>query len=283
MSTILVAGASGALGRAVTAALAQRGHRVVALTRRAGSTADQPGVAQERVADALRPPTLAAAMKDIDAIFSCLGASIMPTMFAGRATYSKVDTPANCNLVDAAVEAGVGRMVYVGVACHRGLEHLDYVRAHLRVVEHLRSRGLPHAVVHPTGFFSAFAPLLDMARWRMVPVIGDPGVRTNPIDPLDLAEICANAVDDEDFGEQEVGGPEVLCRGDIARLALEASGRRGWVMRVPAALVRTMAVPTGLLLPRLGHILRFYAAVGQHDGIAPAHGTRTLAEFFAAQ
>ena len=59
-------------------------------------------------------------------------------------------------------EAGVDRFVYVGVARHGALGELDYVRAHVRVVEHLRALGLPHAVVHPTGFFSAFAPLLAM-------------------------------------------------------------------------------------------------------------------------
>ncbi|MCA9709423.1 MAG: hypothetical protein KDK70_26515 [Myxococcales bacterium] len=42
-----------------------------------------------------------------------------------------------------------------------------------------------------------------------------------------------------------------------------------------------MAAPTALVLPRLGHILRFYAAVGQRDCVAPAHGTRTLEAFFA--
>lgn len=283
MSTVLVAGASGSLGRHVAQALAGRGHRVVALTRRAGSVQGLPGVAEERVGDALQPGSLLPLMRGVDVVFSCLGASVMPSPLAGRATYTRVDTPANRALADAAREAGVGRFVYVGVAEGDALASLDYVRGHRLVVEHLRAIELPHAVVHPTGFFSAFAALLGMARWRVVPVIGDPSVRTNPIHPVDLAEVCADAVDDEGFGEQQVGGPQVLTRGEISALALAAVKRRGWVMRVPAGLVRAMAVPYTWVLPRMGHILRFYAAVGQRDCIAPARGSRTLEDYFAAQ
>jgi hypothetical protein len=35
-----------------------------------------------------------------------------------------------------------------------------------------------------------------------------------------------------------------------------------------------------LLQPRISHVLAFYAALGENDLIAPAHGRQTLAAYF---
>ncbi len=66
-------------------------------------------------------------------------------------------------MIEAARKAGVKRFVYVGVAGHRELGHLDYVRAHELVVTSLKESGLDYAVIRPTGLFSAFAVLVPMA------------------------------------------------------------------------------------------------------------------------
>ncbi len=130
-------------------------------------------------------------------MFSALGASVLPSMAKGWRSYASLDTPANMNLVTAARTAGVRRFVYVSVANHRRLGHLHYVLAHERVVEALRDSGLEYTVVRPTGFFSAFATLIPMARRGPVPLIGDGSARTNPIHDDELAAVCVRAIGGE--------------------------------------------------------------------------------------
>ena len=280
--TIVVAGATGALGRAACRALSARGHRVRALVRREATAVE--GADEHVVADGLRPETLAAAVEGANAVFSCMGAPIVPRLGAGRAGFESVDTVANVNVLRAAESAGVERFAYVSVAGGRGaLAELPYVRAHERVVDALRDSNLDHAVVRPTGFFSAFASFLSIARWGPVPVLGDRDARTNPIATEDLAEVCADAVDDASFGEQEVGGPEVLTRGDIATMARAAVGRRPWSYRVPAGLVLAGARGLRWLHPRLAESVEFFARVGTVDCVAPPHGQRRLEAWFSGK
>jgi uncharacterized protein YbjT (DUF2867 family) len=233
------------------------------------------------VADALDPPSLAAAVEGVRAVFSCLGASVQPALGHGRASYGDVDTPANCNLIAAASREKVTRFAYVSVAGAASMMHLDYVRAHERVVEALRASGLAYAVVRPTGFFSMLEEaFLPFAARGSVPYFGDLDQRSNPIHDDDLAAVCADAVARDDFGEREVGGPEVLSRREVIEAAFAAVGKPPRLRRVPTAMVRAMSTLATPFHPRIAHILRFFVHVMTHDAIAPAHGTRRIADYF---
>ncbi|MEV6028610.1 NAD(P)H-binding protein [Streptomyces sp. NPDC052036] len=70
---IAVFGANGPTGRHLTDQALAAGHEVVAVTRRAGSLAERPGLAVV-VADATDPAAVAAAIGGTDAVLSALGA-----------------------------------------------------------------------------------------------------------------------------------------------------------------------------------------------------------------
>ncbi|MDT0469227.1 NAD(P)-dependent oxidoreductase [Streptomyces gibsoniae] len=70
---IAVFGANGPTGRRLTDQALAAGHEVVAVTRRAGSLAERPGLAVV-VADATDPAAVAAAIGGTDAVLSALGA-----------------------------------------------------------------------------------------------------------------------------------------------------------------------------------------------------------------
>lgn len=270
------------MGRATCRALSDRGHRVRALVRRDGAKVD--GAHEHVRADGLEPSTLAAAVVDAEAVFSCMGAPIVPRLGGGRAGFEAVDTVANLNLLRAAESVGVQRFTYVSVAGGRGpLSDLAYVRAHERVVDALRASRLEHAVVRPTGFFSAFASFVAIGRWFPVPVLGNPDARTNPIATEDLAEVCATAVEDDTFGERDVGGPEIVTRGEIAALARTAAGRSARSVRVPAALALFGAKGLRWVHPRLAESVAFFVRVGTVDCVAPTHGQRLLSDWFRDQ
>jgi uncharacterized protein YbjT (DUF2867 family) len=283
--TVLIAGASGALGTETARQLAARGWRVRALARDPARLApDVRGGAEVVVGDARDAAVVARAVAGVDAVFSCLGAPVLPALGLGWRGFGAVDWPLNRGLVDAARAAGVARFAYVSVFHTPALRRLAYVDAHERVVGHLRASGLPHAVIRPTGFFSALAAYVDLARKGPLPELGGGAARTNPIADADLAAVCADAVAaDAPALELDVGGPEVLSRRAIAELAFAALGRPPRVRRLPVAPLRVAMTLARPFHPRISQFFAFVAAISTQDVIAPAHGARRLADAFEAR
>lgn len=280
---LVVAGATGALGTAVVELAKQRGWHVTALGRCREKLVKLGAHDAIVVADLDKngggTPELVKGLRGNACVFSCLGASVHPTA-GGSRTYTQVDTPCNRALIEASKQAKVPKFVYVSLANVKPLLHLDYVRAHEQVVETLKTSGLNYAVVRPTGFFSAFAPILELARKGAVPLMGTPEVaKTNPIDDRDLAEVCLEAVE-SDFGDQEVGGPEVLSRLELVEQAFAALGKPVKTRKLPDGVVHFVSALIKPFNPRLANITRFYLAVSQEDCIAPARGSRRISDYF---
>ncbi len=275
-----MAGASGALGTHVVRALAARGWRVRALARRPTRLQHLGAALSEaHTADALDPRTLRGACDRVDAVFSCLGASVRLSLGGGWRSYTAVDTPANLHLLAAATDAGVKRFVYVSTHHTPSMADLGYVRAHEAVVDALRASALDWAVVRPTGLYSALGVLITMARRGPLPEIGDGSARSNPIHDMDLAEACASAVEGAPR-EQAIGGPEVLTRHAIGQMAFAAVDRAASFVPAPPMLARAGSVLLRPFHPRMAHLAAFLAAVSTQDVIAPAVGTRRLADWF---
>ncbi|HET7232403.1 MAG TPA: SDR family oxidoreductase [Longimicrobium sp.] len=277
MERVLVAGASGQLGRHVVDELRRRGYRVRALSRRPERLT---GPVDEAVrGDLLDPASLGAACEGVDVIFSCAGSSMDLNDLRDRRGPLEVDWGGNRNLLAAARGAGVRRFVYVSVFGGQAMRHLEYTDAHERFVDELAGSGIDHAIIRPTGFFSFFGEITKMARRGRGIVIGSGEARTNPIHEADLALVCADAVA---AGPREVpaGGPETLTRAEIVRVAFRALGREPRLTRVPPGFFRAAGAVTKPLNRRLAALLAFGAEVSQVDCVAPAHGTHRLEDFF---
>jgi uncharacterized protein YbjT (DUF2867 family) len=279
--TILIAGATGIVGRELARQLHARGDRVHALSRRPGAAPALAGVADRIVTgDATDPATLEGLFDGVDAVVSCLGAPVSFRL-PDRRPFHAVDTVANRHLARAAARAGVERFVYLSVFLGPGWQDTAYVRAHERVVDELRAIGLSHAVVRATGIFPIFEPFLAMARRGIAGVVGDGQGRTNPVHPTEVAEACAHALDRTDEVTLPVGGPQVLTREEIVRMAFAAVGRPARILHVPRPVLDAAAVAVHPLHPRLGEMIAFGTAAFSHDFVAPLGGHRTLAEHFA--
>ena len=106
---VLVAGATGYLGRFLCAEYARRGHHVSALVRDAARAEGLADLSIE--AEATRPETLEGIMDGMDLVVSSLGI----TRQADGLGYREVDFQANLNLLREAETAGVRRFAYVHV------------------------------------------------------------------------------------------------------------------------------------------------------------------------
>lgn len=256
----LVLGARGGLGRLVCAELAARGHTARTVMR-----------AEARDA-------LARAAHGCGAIIDCAGASVALGFGHGWRGYRAVDTPIGLAAVAAASRVGA-RLVYVGVAHPPALADCAYVDAHERVVAAMRE--VDGVVVRATGFFSAYAALLPMARRGILVDIGSGKSRTNPIDERDLASIVAESISGDGPREVAAGGPEVMTRGEIFEQVAAIAGRRMRMLRMPAWLAGAAAAMLRVVHPRMGQFGRFAALLARHDAIAPSLGTRTLSAYLA--
>jgi len=285
MRTLLVAGASGALGGVVARLAATEGWAVRAMARDEAriSAALRPHLAGVAVADARDRGAVDRAVAGVDAVFSCVGASVLPTLGRGWRGFGAVDWPTNRTLVDAARAAGAPRFVYVSVFHQPELRGLAYIDAHERVVDHLRASGLPFGVVRPTGFYSALCAFVDLAREGKVPELGHGRARTNPIADDDLARVCVDALGSPDPRlEVDCGGPEIHTRREIVEAAFTALGKPPRVRNVPAGLVSVMMTLGRPFHPRITQFMKFIAAISTRDLVAPLHGRRRLADAFAA-
>jgi len=271
---VLVLGGGGGLGRLVCAELAARGHRIQTVPR--GEARDAAALARA----ATRGGAIGAdePARGGIAIVNCAGASVAMGLGHGWRGYRAVDTPIGLAAAAAARRTGA-RLVYVGVHHPPALARGAYVDAHERVAAAMRD--LDGVVVRATGFFSAYAALLPLARRGILADIGDGRARTNPIDERDLAAIVADAALGGGPREVAAGGPEVMTRGRIFELVAERAGRRVRMVRVPAWLGGAAGAALRVVHPRMGQFTRFAAGLARHDAIAPALGTRTLASYLA--
>ena len=93
--TVLIAGATGALGKHAVIAFKNAGFRVRALARPSARLEALRGVADEiRAADAVGSHGLVDACRGCRLVLSALGASVMPSRLTDRAGFSAIDWPA---------------------------------------------------------------------------------------------------------------------------------------------------------------------------------------------
>jgi uncharacterized protein YbjT (DUF2867 family) len=280
---VLVAGATGTLGRHVVRELVARGERVRALVRDPYSPrAHALGAAELFAGDLLDPSSLGGACDDVDVVISCAGASMRLGGIRDRGSFMEVDFGGNANLLEIARTAGVAKFVYVSLFGARELLRTEYAAAHERFVGALQASGVSHTVVRPTGFFSFFSEVRAMAARGRVLLIGDGRAHTNPVDERDVATACVDAVL-VDEPELAIGGPDVLSRRRIAELAFESLGRHPRISTISPATFSALTRPLSLMNRRLHALCAFGASVSTIELVAPRSGRRTLAEYFAHQ
>ncbi len=279
--TVLVAGATGMLGRAVAAALHRSGDRVTSLSRDPVRAEALRGIADTVVlGDATRPDSLRGAFAGVDAVISCLGAPMAFTT-GDRRSFRELDTVANLHLIRAAQAAGVRRFVYVSLLVRPSWAETAYARAHEEVVERLAESGLSYGVVRPTGMFPIFDPFLAMARRGLAWIPGDGQAQTNPVHPYEVAQACLDVLNRAEVDSLMVGGPEILTRQEIVELAFRAVGTKPRILHLPRTALLAGSALLRPVHPRLSEVTDFASRALTNAFVAPAGGVRRLSDHFA--
>lgn len=275
---VLVAGATGYLGKYVVRELKRRGYWVRVLVR-SRERFETLGIEADEVfvGELTRRQSLEGVCDGVDTVFSCAGI----TRQHDGLTWKDVDYQGNLHLLEKARAAGIGRFVYVSVFGAERTRHLDIVAAHEDFVDALRDSGLDWQVLRPTGYFSDLASFLDMARGGRVYLFGSGEQRVNPIHGADLAAVCADVIGgDRTDREIDVGGPEIFTWRQVGEMALGALAKPSRMTSIPLWLADLLVL---LLRPFGRHrseLLRFFVSSGRADCVAPRYGTHTLGRHF---
>jgi uncharacterized protein YbjT (DUF2867 family) len=234
---VLVAGATGYLGKFIVQELHKQGYWVRALSRDNRKIAPvRQYVDEVFIGEATRPETIKDLCKDIDIVFSSLGI----TKQKDGLTYMDVDYQANRNVLDEALIADVTKFMYISVLNSDKLRHLEIVKAKERFAQELQEADIEHIVIRPNGFFSGMTEILNMAKRGRVYLIGKGEFRANPIHGADLAEACVGWLG-SNRGECDIGGPEMLTQNEIVMQAFEVLGKKPHITYIPL-MVRSLII-----------------------------------------
>ncbi|MER5431545.1 NAD(P)H-binding protein [Streptomyces sp. NPDC002588] len=244
MTTILVTGGTGTLGRLVAERLRADGHEVRVLSRHS-----RPYGVDLREGG----PALDAAMAGTDTVVHC------------ASTPRGGDERAAENLIAAARGAEVRHLVFISIV---GVDRVPfgYYRTKLAVENLVEESGLGWTVLRATQFHDLLLRLFEgLAK---VPVMVLPaGVRDQPVEVAEVADRLAELAGGAPAGRAEdMAGPEVRTFESLARAFLRASGRRRAVVHVPL----------------WGAAYRGFRA-GGHLAPERAVGKRTFEEYLAAR
>ncbi len=247
---ILVTGANGFVGRHVVRELCAQGRPVRALVRDAAGAAVLDGVECEIArGDVTDRESLLKAMAGADAVVH-----LVAIIHGRTADFERVMVHGTENVISAATEAGVRRLVYMSAlgtsAATR--DEVPYYGAKWRCEEAVAASELGSAILRPSFIFGADGGALPrfvrIARLAPVTPVVRPGTqRLQPIWVDDVARAVALAVSATDGGVTELGGPDVVDWNGLWSAIKEALGTRRPALHVPAALIR----PAAFLLERL--------------------------------
>jgi len=277
MKKILVAGATGYLGRNFVKALKDRGYWVRALGRSEARLDPIKEFADELfTGEVTDPASLDGLCDGIDVVFSSVGI----TRQKDGLSYEDVDYQGNKNLLTVAESSGVSKFVYVHVLNAEQLQHVAMIQAKQAFVEDLKRSPLDHTVICPTGFFSDMEEFLSMARSGRVYLFGDGSNRINPIDGADLAEVCVDALESREQ-RLDVGGPETFTYREIAELAFDVLDKPKRITCLPKKLIAAAVGAMRWVAPvKTYGPIQFLATVMTMDVVGESYGQRRLVDHF---
>lgn len=285
---VFVTGATGFVGRRLVPRLLGRGHRVRALVRHPEAAGSLRALGVDLVpGDVTRPGGLRDALRGADWLLHLANRYSLHEQ--DEAVYERVNVQGNRHVMQAALDAGVGKVVHVSSGVSYGASPDQPLREDSRVGPHpnaywrtkhegdevvwaYRRRGLPVVVVYPGGILGAGDPnasgvwIRNLVRRRLpVRIFEDRGFTWVHVD--DVAEAILRAAEREgNEGERYLVGREFLSNGDFVALVAELSGVPRPPLVLPDPLAHGLAGLLGTLARRTNTppLLNFSPGAARH-------------------
>ena len=235
-TSILVTGATGFIGSRLVPELVDLGHDVRAMTRRPQEY-DGPGTAVG--GDVHDPATLAVALEGVDVAYYLVHSLDVDD-------FENKDARASQAFGEAAADAGVRQIVYLGGLGAEGGDLSKHLRSRREVEGLLGAGGVPVTVLRAGIVVGKGGISWELTRQlvKNLPAMVVPrwvSTRTQPIAVDDVIRYLVGVADEpRAFGKVfEIGGPDQLTYLEMLEIASEiANGRRVPIVRVPVLTPR---------------------------------------------
>jgi dihydroflavonol-4-reductase len=288
-----VTGATGFIGGRLVAKLRERGDEVVALVRTPATADALHGLGCELVTgDLSSTQALQAAMQGADGVFHVAAVYKLGIPKSEQQAMLRANIDGTASVLDAAIAAGVPRILYVSTCNVFGNTHADVVdesyrrdlaegflstydeakyRAH-EVAEDRIGKGAPIVVVAPASVYgpgdhSVLGTMIEQTRRGRLPMIpfGSMGIGFVYVD--DVADGILLAFDKGELGESYVLSGELATIKDLVQETAHLAGRH--VPNIPMpTLAMKLSAPLGFLVgPLLGFPPNLRELINASDGV----------------
>jgi NADH dehydrogenase len=229
---IAITGGTGFVGSHLAQALTRQGHQVVLIARKPRGLA--PGNAIFFPSDLSDPARLARALAGCDAIAHCAGIN----REMGKQTYQQVHLLATRNVVEAARQAGVGKILLLSFLRARPNCGSAYHESKWAAEEMVRNSGLDYTVIKSGMIYGRGDHMLDHLShaFHTFPILPTVGLREKPVRPLAIQDLVRVV-------------QAVLAEGRLSRRTIALTGAEELLLSEAARRVATVLNKKPLIFP----------------------------------
>jgi uncharacterized protein YbjT (DUF2867 family) len=251
---VLVTGATGYIGGRLVPELLARGHEVRCAARTPAKLDGRAwrGDVEVVEADVFDPASLSVACQDVDAVYY-----LVHSMDGAKGGFAERDREAAANLRDAAVAAGVERIVYLGGLGQDDGELSEHLRSRHDVGRTLAEGPVPVTELRAAIIIGSGSASFEMLRHlvEVLPVMTTPkwvSTRCQPIAVRDVLHYLAGVLDVPATAGRilEIGGPDVMTYAELMQTYAEVAGlRRRIILPVPVLTPGLSSLWVGIVTP----------------------------------
>ena len=244
--SVVLAGASGYIGRYVLGELMVSGYYVTTLGR--GEAQDENALHHHIPVDVCDDSAVAALAEQLPknaAFISCLGSKT-----GGRRDAWAVEYGANQSLLNLSKTLQAKQFVLLSAICVQK-PRLEFQFAKRSFEDNLIASGMPYSIVRPTAYFKSLAGQIDNVKNGKAFLMFDTGERTacKPISGKDLATYLCDCLDCRERNNRvlPIGGPgPAINSKEQAEILFKLLGRPMKTRKIPSAFFK---VVDGCLAP----------------------------------
>lgn len=276
---VLVTGGTGFIGGRCVASLQEAGYAVRVLARSPEKAAPVSAAGVEVLTgDFLDPHALQRATAGMDAVVHCVGIITEPR----GVTFERTVAEGTRRLVDACVESGVRRLVYLSAT---GVRPNAVSRYHLTkwgAEEAIRASGIGYTILRASLVYGRHDHFLNfLLKFPVIVLPGGGEMRFQPLYVEDLAALVTRslitpAAENRTF---DAAGPDVLTYREMMRCAVRIRGKRRLFLPVPMPLMHLLAFlcdPFQRIYPPLALLTRDQYRMLQEDSTGDLTALREI-------
>lgn len=250
---ILVTGGTGFVGSHLVRRLAARRRDVRVLVRSGRKAQAVQGLGLEPVGgDVTDLESLRRACQGVDSVVHLVAVIVE----RGPATFQAINVGGTANVVRAAQETGVRRLVHMSALGARRDPRFPYLDSKGRGEELVKASGLNYTILQPSiqygegdGFLNRLAGLARVS--PVLPIAGEGSTRFQPVWVEDVVTCVERVLDGAEHAGESLpfGGPEYLTYEQMVDLVVRTLGLHRWKLHIPMALMTPVATLMERVMP----------------------------------